>query len=126
MSATQRPTYAPFSVDVAPHRDVVRVCPRGELDLATVDLLRDRLEELTAAGFTRVLLDLRELTFLDSSGLRLVLELERESRAEGWELAVIEGTPEVRRVFEVTGLRTVVPFLDTSGAGDPRWRRAWR
>ena len=126
MSATPRPTYTPFSVDVEPHRDVVRVCPRGELDIATIEILRERFQELTAAGFTRLLLDLRELTFLDSTGLRLVLELERESHAEGWELAVIEGTAEVRRVFEVTGLRAVVPFLDTSSAGDSPWRRAWR
>ena len=123
MSATPRPTHTPFSVEIEPHREVVRVCPRGELDLATVEVLRERVEELTAAGFTRVLLDLRELTFIDSTGLRLVLELQRDAADERWELAVIEGSAEVRRVFEVTGLRTVVPFLETS---DSRWGRAWR
>jgi anti-anti-sigma factor len=46
------------------------VCPRGELDLATAGRVRERIEELAAVGFARLLLDLSRLTFLDSTGLR--------------------------------------------------------
>jgi anti-sigma B factor antagonist len=106
----------PFSVDVVPHRDVVRVSPVGEVDLATVGEVRARVEELRSAGFTRVALDLREVTFLDSSGLHLILELATSAREGGWELAVIEGSPDVQRVFEIAGVRAAVPFLD---AGRP-------
>jgi anti-anti-sigma factor len=122
MSATQHPSFTPFTVDVDPQRDLVRVCPHGELDLSTAELLRDRFTELTSAGFSELLLDLRELTFLDSTGLRLVLELQRWAEADGWELAVIDGRPEVARIFDLTGVRALVPFVD----GDPRWVRAWR
>jgi anti-anti-sigma factor len=56
---------------VQPERDVVRVCPRGEIDIDTVGAVRSQLDELVGAGFTRVVLDLRDTTFLDSTGLRL-------------------------------------------------------
>ena len=120
MSAMQHPSYSPFAVVVDPQRDVVRVQPRGELDLATTDVLRDHVQDLVSTGFGRVLLDLRQVTFLDSTGLRLVLELERWSRLDGWELGVVDGPLEVARVFDLTGMRPVVPFVD--GSSDPRWR----
>src|SRR3954451_15405963 len=116
MSATQQETSSLFTVEIEPERDIVRVCPCGELDLATIPRLREPIDELVAAGFDRGVLDLRELTFLDSSGLRLVLELAGASRADGWELALIEGAAEVQRVFEVTGLRPLLPFVKADEA----------
>ena len=65
----------PFRVDVHPERDSVRVVPVGELDTATADELQTKLCELREAGFDRVVLDLRELEFLDSTGLRLLVVL---------------------------------------------------
>jgi anti-sigma B factor antagonist len=125
MSAAPRETFRPFSIDVEPERDIVRVCPRGDVDLATVGQLREQIEELIAAGFVRVLLDLRGVTFLDSTGLRLVLELYRTSRADGWDLRIIEGPDELQRVFDVTGLRPLLPSVGARGATNLRWRRAW-
>jgi anti-anti-sigma factor len=110
MSPTQRPDFVPFDIEVHPERDSVRVCPCGDVDLATVGRVRERVDELTAAGFARVVLDLREVTFLDSTGLRLLIELDREARVDGWELALIDGSTEVQRVFDVTGMRPRLPF----------------
>lgn len=123
MSATQHPKYAPFAVDVEQQREVVCVRPRGELDLATTDLLHDHIRELVSAGNARVLLDLRQITFIDSTGLRLVLELERRSSADGWELGVVDGPAEVARIFDLTGMRPAVPFVE--GSSDPRRSLAW-
>jgi anti-anti-sigma factor len=111
MSAT-REAFKPFRVDLEPWRDVVHVRPCGELDIATVGAVRERIDELLSAGFTRVLLDLRELTFLDSRGLCLILELLRSSEADGWEMTVLDGSPEIRRLFDLTGLRGHVPFVE--------------
>jgi len=120
MSATQphsRPVPAGrFHVHVEPDRDTVRVCPAGEVDLATVGEVRSRIDELVAAGFQRLVIDLRQTTFLDSSGLRLLLEVDAASRAAAWKLAIIEGPLAVQRAFEITGLRSVLPF---EGTGTP-------
>jgi anti-anti-sigma factor len=64
---------APFSIDVQPDRELVRVRLAGGLDLATSDRLLQQLKELLDAGFDHVAIDLRELLFIDSSGLRLLL-----------------------------------------------------
>lgn len=101
-----------FSVDVRPERDVVRVCPVGEIDFDTVGVVRAQLDELRAAGFTCVVLDLREVTFLDSSVLHLAMDAQAASAADGWAFGIIEGPANVKRAFEVAGLREQLPFVD--------------
>jgi anti-sigma B factor antagonist len=121
MSATHAHPDHHFSLHVEPERDVVRVCPSGEVDLATVDAIERRIDELRSVGFARVALDLREVTFLDSTGIRLVLELSAGARADGWEFAVIEGPDDVRRVFELTGVKPLVPFIGATELRHARW-----
>jgi anti-sigma B factor antagonist len=101
-----------FSVDVQPERDVVRVCPRGEIDMDTVGAVRAQLDELAGSGFTRVVLDLRGTTFLDSTGLRLALDMHAASAADGWEFGIIAGPSNVQRAFATAGLSERLPFVD--------------
>ena len=111
MSATtQHDEFRPFAVEVHPQRDVVRVAPVGEIDLATAGHLRARIEELVSSGFARVTLDLQGVTFIDSTGLRLVLELVQTARDDQWELSVIEVSPAVQRVFELSGVLAALPL----------------
>ena len=63
----------PFRCEVEPDRATVRVRPVGELDLETVPLVDAELAELWSVGFTRLVVDLRSVTFLDSTGLRMLL-----------------------------------------------------
>ncbi len=118
----QEAVFTPFRVDIAPDRDAVRVCPVGELDLATVGRVGAHLDELAAAGFKRVVLDLRGATFLDSTGLRLIVGAHRSSADDGWELAIVPGPDVVQRVFDIAGLTAHLPFVDSpSAANGSRW-----
>jgi anti-anti-sigma factor len=103
---------AEFRIEVEPERDVARVRPMGEVDISTVDDVRATIEELRAAGFKRLILDLRHATFLDSCGLRLALDVTSSSAADGFEFAIVPGPPGVQRVFEVAGLSSHLPFID--------------
>jgi anti-sigma B factor antagonist len=94
--------------------DVVRVCPFGEVELATVGTIHEQLERITASGARRVVLDLYGVTFLDSSGVHLVLDADAASRAQGWEFGLIGGPAHVQRVFDLTGARARLPFLTAS------------
>jgi anti-anti-sigma factor len=76
-----------FRVEVEPDRDAVRVCPIGEIDLSTVGQVRAQLDELRSAGFSRLILDLRRATFLDSSGVRLALDAHTTAAAGSTEFA---------------------------------------
>src|SRR5215217_4073399 len=83
-------------------------------DMATVGQIREQLENATATGATHVVLDLRGVTFLDSTGLHLALDADAASRAQGWKFGLIGGPADVQRVFELTGARVRLPFLTTS------------
>lgn len=109
-AVSARTEFEPFRIDVHREREAVRVAPVGELDLATVAPLGRRLDELRASGCRSVLLDLRRLRFIDSSGVHLILKWDSHARESRIEFAIIQGPAAVRRVFDITGLLDWLPF----------------
>jgi anti-sigma B factor antagonist len=100
-----------FSVTRRRANDAVVVVPVGEIDLATVDQLQAEVD--AAAGEAKqVVLDLREVSFIDSAGLRLVVQSSRSLEAGGGTLTVVRGPREVQRVFDLVGLDGRVAMLD--------------
>jgi len=86
----------------------------GELDLAVVDDVRARLDALR--GEQRpVLLDLDGLTFMDSTGIRLVLESVRHAERDGWRFQVTRGSNAVRRIFEAAHIDDRLPYAPREG-----------
>ena len=100
-----------FRVEVAPDRDVVRVSPVGELDMSTIGELTAEIQGLWRSGFARVVLDLRDTTFMDSCGLHAIINEHTAATADGRDFSIIPGPPAVQRVFDVTGMETRLPFL---------------
>jgi anti-sigma B factor antagonist len=98
-----------FTVAVEPDRDLVVLRPAGELDLTTVPLVETELRALRDAGFDRVVVDLRDLAFVDSTGLALLLAWHAEG---GLTLELLPGPAHVMRVVELSGVSDVVPVLD--------------
>lgn len=75
---------------------------RGELDLATVPVLEDALQN-AERSHDLVVVDLRDLTFLDSAGLHVLIGAEQRARRSGARLVLVQGPPQVRRLLELTG-----------------------
>jgi anti-sigma B factor antagonist len=100
-----------FSCAVVPHRDAVHVCPVGELDLSTTPEVDARLAELHLAGFEQIVLDARGLTFVDSGGVRLMLQWSRRASEEGFDFTVVGGEGVVQRVVALTGAEPHLQFL---------------
>lgn len=86
------------------------VVVRGELDMATVPDVRAALRR-AAREAQEVLLDLREVVFVDSSGISLLVGVDAESRRDGFGFALLAGEP-VLRVIDLCGLRDVLPLRD--------------
>jgi len=85
----------------------------GELDLNTALELAQRVEEKLGEAPTTLTLDLSELTFMDSSGLRLLIELNRRADQETWRLALIPSRHEsATTVLRLTGADVALPFED--------------
>ncbi len=99
----------PFAVDVQRRDDVAIVQPHGELDLATVEPLLAALDEIEDAG--RLVLDLRGLSFLDSTGLRMLVALHRRSQRDGFQLMLVAPTAPADRAIVLSGLDHVLPFV---------------
>jgi anti-anti-sigma factor len=70
-----------------------------------------RLSEFVSAGSTHLLLDLRERCFLDSTGLRLILDWDAKSRADGFALSLVAGPPAVQRGFDITDTTRLLNFM---------------
>src|SRR5687768_1074533 len=81
--------------EVVPERDAVRVRPIGSLDIATVPVLEQQLNELRQAGFRRLIVDLGGLRFMDSTGLRLALKWHHAAQHDGFEIGFAPGPPAV-------------------------------
>src|SRR5579871_2919446 len=89
-----------------------RIALEGELDLAGAHQLETQLDEIERGDAARLVVDLRGLTFIDSTGLRLLLQADARARERGCELVLLPGEPSVQRVFEVTGALDVLHFED--------------
>lgn len=92
----------------------------GELDFGTAAQLVAELERLSQED-RRVVLDLRGLMFMDSSGLAVILRFHRRARDAEWDLVVIRGPEPVDRVFRMTRTDAVLGLLDVppSPSSDP-------
>ena len=105
----------PFTCNVTPERDHVVVAPRGELDMATVGVLERELRQLRDSGFGRIVLDLAGLSFMDSSGLHLVLRWTDEASRDSFMFELEPGPRAVQRIFEVAGVVDELPFRTRPG-----------
>jgi anti-anti-sigma factor len=91
------------------------VAPRGDLDLFTAGEVRAALRA-RPLGCDVVVLDLRAVTFLDTSGMRLTVETLHELDGAGVRFAVLRGDADVQRLFTLTRLDDRLPFFDDLGA----------
>ena len=84
---------------------------RGEFDMAATFTVEPALEEaMDAPGLEALTLDLGDVTFIDSTGVGVLLRVHEETGRRGIELEIEPGPPEVHRVFTVAGLADVLPF----------------
>src|SRR3954451_14949754 len=96
-----------FSAASAVVDGVSEIRVTGELDVYTSPVLRQRLREMIGHGSTRVVVNLSELTFIDSTGLGVLVGAFRRAEAMSVELVLEDVRPSAVKVFELTGLATM-------------------
>ncbi|MBS42026.1 MAG: anti-anti-sigma factor [Nocardioides sp.] len=95
------------------------VRPHGRLNMVAARQLREVLGEVVAGGVTRVVVDLGETSFLDSSGLGAIIAGLKTARQAGGDLRIARPTPAVVTVLELTNMDRVLRPRDTvDGAYD--------
>jgi anti-anti-sigma factor len=104
---------APFSVATDDADGRLAVAVRGELDLATAPELEAVLMPALSGG-AKVVLDLRPLEFMDSTGVRVIVAAHQAAGESGGSLVLVRTDPEgpVGRVLEISGLDRILAFVD--------------
>jgi len=89
--------------------------PGGELDLAGAAELERELQRLAGETLDALVIDLRDVAFMDSSGLRVVALAARVNAEQGRRFALVRGAAQVMRVFEITRMAERLGFVDDPG-----------
>jgi anti-sigma B factor antagonist len=84
----------------------------GELDVATVPRLRQEAHGLLARSAQKLLIDLSGLSFIDSSGLSLLISLHDRAVHEGWQLSLTRPSAKAFSVFTISGADLNLPFVE--------------
>ena len=110
----ERPDVGHLAVEARTHRRTALVALRGELDLVTVTKVAEVLDGLEphADGVRHLVLDLRGLTFMDSSGLHELLRQNEFARRNAHNLAIVRGTDAIQRVLELSGVEHMLVLVD--------------
>ena len=102
----------PFEIESVLDADTGCLKLSGELDLASVSRVEQAVDAALAQGARTLTLDLSELSFVDSSGLRLFVVLNDRAIAEGWKLTMTRPLEQAMAVFVVSGLEENLPFAE--------------
>jgi anti-sigma B factor antagonist len=105
------PAPEPFSVSLTHADGRVVVVPRGELDLGAFESFISQVYR-ARLGAKEVVIDLRELAFIDSAGLQALLLINRSGQRDGIATRIVRGSDVVHRVFELTRLDRAFTFVD--------------
>jgi anti-anti-sigma factor len=107
----------PLEMRIEDDQEAPRLVVAGELDLASAEDLDTHLKQLEASEPQLLVLDLRELEFMDSTGLRTVIAADARAKDRGARLVVVRAPEEVDRVFRLTRMDQHLELVDEPPAG---------
>jgi len=105
-------SFRPFEAVKEQRGQTTFVSLHGEFDLACKERFQELADSFPREGLRRVVLDLRGVTFIDSSGLRSIIDLWKGAEGGGVEFAIVRGGPSIQHIFELVGLDGVLPTVD--------------
>jgi anti-anti-sigma factor len=102
-----------FRVDVRNENGTAILVVSGELDVASGPTLEQELASAEASNAQLVILDLRDLEFIDSTGLSIVIKAHQQAEASGRRFAVVRGSSQVQRLLGLTGVEERLTLVDS-------------
>lgn len=107
------------NVDVDEQRSVARVALAGALNTDTAPGFESRLKEVIDRGFSLTVLDMKDLDYISSAGLRVIFKAAKEVKAAGNRLAAANRKPHIEKVFEILkALPDMAVFADDKEMDD--------
>ena len=93
-----------FHVDVRSEDRAIVFAVAGELDLATSPTLEREIERVRDADVDLLIVDLRDLRFMDSTGLHALVKAHKQAHEAGRRFAVVQGGAQIERLLDLTGV----------------------
>ena len=100
-------------IEVEEEEDVMIVKPAGEIDLGRSPTLRAKLGEVIGRKSSRVIVDLSQVSYMDSSGVATLVEALQQCRAGNQTLVLCSMQPRVRSIFEIARLDMVFKIVES-------------
>jgi anti-anti-sigma factor len=102
---------APLEIHTKVEAGKAQLAVAGELDLGTVAQLQREVQAALSGGARELVIDLSELTFMDSTGLRLFIAMYDDAAENGWTLQLLHPAEEPLRIFEISGTDEHLPLI---------------
>jgi len=102
--------FCSLSIERDAHAALIKL--DGEFDLSCEDGLRAEVARIPEWQPNAVVVDLGDVTFIDSHGLRMLLELDAAARRDGFEWTLVHADGQVRRSLRITGLDLLLPLVE--------------
>lgn len=101
-----------FRVEVHKDGEATVIAVNGELDLASGPELEAELDQVSGPGTQLLVLDLRQLDFMDSTGLSILVRAHQRLAGEGCEVGLVKGSQQVQRLLDLTGVAERLRLVD--------------
>ncbi len=102
-----------FQVQVRAEGAATVIVVSGELDLATSPALEEQLQLVSDGGVDLLVIDLRRLEFMDSTGLSVILRAHQRLAEQGRRLSLVKGSAQVQRLLDLTGVAQRLVLVET-------------
>lgn len=93
-----------FGVDVRMENGAPLLAVSGELDLASTPRLEEELQRVRESAPALIIIDLRQLEFMDSTGLSVLIRAHQQAAQNGYKLGIVNGSRQIRRLLTLTGV----------------------
>jgi anti-anti-sigma factor len=110
----------PFEAELRRHGSTVTLCLSGELVVDSVEKFQSALVEAGSEPLELLVIDLQNLDFIDSTGLRTIVASQAYALGQGYALQIVRGRQQVDEVFQITKLDRALPMVEAppTGASD--------
>jgi anti-sigma B factor antagonist len=111
-SVGSRTVQSHFRLQVRNEGRTTVIAVSGELDLASSPALQEELDRVAASESQMLIIDLRELDFMDSTGLSVLVRAHQRIEEQGRQLAMVKGPQQVQRLLSLTGVADRLTLVD--------------
>lgn len=85
---------------------------RGEIDIYSIEKFRDTIEEKIKTQASEIILDCSELSYMDSTGMGVLIELRNKTKELGQKIIMMNPRPNIRKLLALTGVDKIIEIVD--------------